>query len=286
MHWIERISHGLDGGRLRVDEPVAGVLRLWLSSRITRLSGMEATAYLVGPLLIDSGFAHAREPLVRFLAERSLLAICLTHHHEDHAGNCGVLAAEHHSPVYLRNPASRFDEGVSGLKPYRLALWGTPAPFAPLDMPAQVEAGGRVLQAVPIPGHSATHTAFFDSSTRVVFTGDLLVSKGVSAVMSHENPYQSIASLRRVAALEPSWMLTGHGLAVESPASLLRRKADAMEAAAAEVRAEHERQAPEEAIVRRVFRGLGGDDPWMATFTSGEFSRRCFVRACIRHAPG
>jgi len=286
MHWIERISRGLGRARLRVDEPVAGVLRLRLSSPVTRLIRMEAAAYLVGPLLIDSGFAHARGPLVRFLADRSLSAICLTHHHEDHAGSCGVLAAEHRCPVYLRNPSCRFEEGLSDLRLYRLAWWGTPGPFTPGEMPEQIEAGGRVLQALPAPGHSATHTAFFDPSTRAIFTGDLLVSKRVSAVMFHENPYQSIASLRRVAALEPSWMLSGHGLAVASPASMLRRKADAMEEAAAEVRAEHARHVSEEEIVRRVFRDRGGSDRWTATLTSGEFSRLCFVRACIRHATG
>ena len=150
----------------------------------------------------------------------------------------------------------------------------------------RVEVAGRSMVPVPIPGHSVTHTAFHEPSTGVVLVGDLFVSPGVTAVMTHENPFASIDSLRRVAALSPSRMLTGHGLIVEDPAAALGEKADRIEEAARGVLEMHGRGLSEGAIVRRTFRGGWSKDLNLRIATQGEFHRRNFVRACIRHAPG
>ena len=282
---FERAGRAAGGLRLRRDEPVAGVVRLRVSSRLSRLNRMEVAVYVVGTLLVDTGFAHARAALVPALAERRLAAICLTHHHEDHAGAAGLLAAAHGCPVYLRRAGRCREEGLAALRPYRHLWWGAPDPYTPVEMPATITAGVRVLRAVPIPGHSATHTALLDETSGVVFTGDLFISGGATAVMSHENPFESIASLRRVADLEPSWMLTGHALAVEAPSAVLRRKADAIERAANRIAALGAEGLPVAEIVRRLFLDGGTRDRMVGALTGGEFSRACFVRACLRHGP-
>jgi glyoxylase-like metal-dependent hydrolase (beta-lactamase superfamily II) len=249
---------------------------------MTRFNDMAVSVYRVGRVLVDTGFSHVAGALLDCLARSEIEAIALTHHHEDHGGNAGALAARHGCPIYLREPAHRFDEGLAQLRPYRLLWWGIPAPYDPLPLPERLETGAEVLRAVPIPGHSSTHTALFPEQTGVVFTGDLYVSGGATAVMAHENPYDSIASLRAVAALEAAWMLTGHGLAVEAPANLLRRKADVIERAAAEARALHARGIALGEIVRRLFPRGQRKDRSMRVLTGGEFSRDNFVRACIR----
>jgi glyoxylase-like metal-dependent hydrolase (beta-lactamase superfamily II) len=282
---LERIGRACGGLRLHSEEMVAGIQRVRLSSRLSRVNGMEASVYIVGDVLVDAGFAHARDVLLRFLAGRRLDAICLTHHHEDHTGAAGALAAAHGCPVYLRNAACRHEEGLAALKAYRHLWWGEPGPYEPAEMPATIAAGHHRLQALPIPGHSATHTALQDEASGVVFTGDLFITGGATAVMSHENPFASIASLRRVADLDPTWMLTGHALAVERPAALLRRKADAIEQAAGRVLELDAAGLPTAAIVRQLFPRGRLMDQWMAVVTGGQFSRGCFVRACLRHAP-
>ncbi|MBI5481494.1 MAG: MBL fold metallo-hydrolase [Deltaproteobacteria bacterium] len=282
---LERVGQRLGGLRLHVDEVVAGIQRVRLSSRLSRANHMEASVYLVGDVLVDAGFGHSREALLPFLERRRLAAICLTHHHEDHTGAAGALGARHGCPVYLRNPGRRHEEGLAALKPYRHLWWGEPEPYQPVELPAVIADRHHRLWPVPIPGHSATHTAFHHEASGAVFTGDLFISAGVTAVMSHENPFDSIASLRRVADLEPTWMLSGHALAVERPAALLRRKADAIEQAAGRILELHARGLPPAAIVWRLFPRGRALDLWMATLTAGEFSRGCLVRACLRHAP-
>ena len=196
----------------------------------------------------------------------------------------GPLAARHGCSVYLRNPDRRFDEGLGDLKPYRRLWWGEPPAYEPVEMPERIAVDGTELRALPIPGHSATHTALLHEPSGTVLTGDLFITGGATAVMSHENPFDAIASLRRVAALELRRMLTGHALVVETPAPVLRKKADTIEVAAARVLALHASGAAVPEIVRRVFPNGRAHDLMMGALTGGEFSRTCFVRACLRYS--
>ena len=281
-HLLQPWGRILGGFFCSINEVSPGITQISLSSRASRIVDMQVSLYLVGGVLIDAGFVHAREPLLRVLAPVKLRAICLTHHHEDHSGICGTLAALSGCPIYLRNIDRRFDEGVVRLRPYRLFWWGVPDRYEPLEMPERIETNDRLLRTVPIPGHSGTHTAFFDEQSGSIFVGDLVTNKGVSAVMSHENPFESIVSLRRVADLSPVRMLTGHGLVIDNPAPFLREKAKTIEQAAGEVVRLHHAGLSDREIVRRVFPKGRGKDLLMAAVTGGQFSRLNFVRACIR----
>ena len=246
---------------------------------------MDVSAYLVGDLLIDTGFAYVREPVLETLRDRKISAICCTHSHEDHTGNAAALSRIHGCPVYLRHADQLWEEGVRDLAPYRLTWWGPVEPFSPLEMPETVESGGRRLRAVPAPGHSSTQTAFFDEASGDVFTGDLFVSPGATAVLNWGNPWEEARSLRRVAALRPRRMLTGHGLIVADPAPLLELKATRIEEAARRsVDMAAEGVAPRK-IVRKVFPKGRRKDRFLELLTSRQFSRLNFVMAAVRLAP-
>ena len=171
--------------------------------------GFEVTAYLVGDILIDTGFSYGREPLLKALASREIRAVCCSHSHEDHTGNCAAIASAHDCPVFLHDADALWDEGVRSLAPYRKIWWGSVEPFDPKEMPEVVESGDRRLRAIPSPGHARTQAALFEPATGDVFTGDLVTSPGAAALLTWGDPWQEVASLRRVAALKPRRMLTG-----------------------------------------------------------------------------
>jgi glyoxylase-like metal-dependent hydrolase (beta-lactamase superfamily II) len=271
--------------RVTTEEVGNGVERLRIRSVGARLLGFEVSAYLVGTVLIDTGFPYARVEVLRALEGRLLEAVCCTHNHEDHTGNCAAIAVVHGCPVYLRHAAALWSEGVRHLKPYRATWWGAVEPFTPLELPDVVELGERRLEAVPAPGHSDTQVAFYEAATGDVFTGDLYVSPGASAVLDWGDPWQEVASLRRVAALGARRMLTGHGLIVDDPSERLEIKASRIEKAARRsVELLGEGLAPRE-VVRRVFTRGRVKDRFFELLTSREFSRLNFVLAAARHAP-
>lgn len=282
---LDKAAWWLQGGRVDLEELEGGVVMISMSTRLTRSFPMIVTAYLVGDVLIDTGFAHVSHLLGERLSSTRISAICCTHNHEDHTGGCASLSRRWGCSVYLRHAEARWGEGVSRMRPYRHIFWGAPEPYHPLEMPEEVTSERCRLRVIPTPGHSRTHVAFLDEATGTVFTGDLFVSAGVSAVMTHENPYQLIESLRRVAAEEPSLMLSGHGLRITHPSEVIRRKADRIESAAEKVVELHRRGVGVQEILRRIFPQGAAKDRFSQWMTEGEFSRPNFVRACLVHRP-
>lgn len=263
------------------DEAAPGVTRYRFSTSRIRSVGFCATPYLVDDVLVDSGFSHVRPLVIRTLANRTIRAICCTHGHEDHTGNAGVLAERHGCPVYLHRAHRWREEGVADLPAYRRFYWGVPSPMEPLEIPAEIPTARRVLRAVATPGHSQTHVVLHDPDSGLVFTGDLFVAPGAAAVMRYEDPFELARSLRLVADLEPSRLLSGHAVDLENPADALRRKADHIELVARRVVALHAAGVSVHAIARRVFHGGYKRDRFFAVITAREFSRTNFVRAVL-----
>ena len=272
--------------RVRLDDVGNDVTRIRMQSLGAWTLGMEVSAYLVGDILIDTGFRYMREPLLAALAKREINLVCCSHSHEDHTGNCAVIAAAHDCPVYLRHADALWDEGISSLAPYRRIWWGRVDPFDAREMPEVVESGGRSFEVVPTPGHARTQVAFYEAATGDVFTGDLVISPGAAAVLTWGNPWQEVESLRRVAALRPRRMLTGHGLIAEDPAPILELKAERIEEAARiSVELISQGVNPRD-VVTRVFPRGAFKDRFFEWLTSREFSRLNFVLAAVNHAPG
>ncbi len=272
------------GHRLQAKEIGEGITRISLSCRASRLIGMKACCFMVGDILIDTAFSHAGDLLNGYLDRKTINVIALTHNHEDHSGNGGSLSRAHKCPVYLAHPELRDSEGLDELVTYRSIGWGPPSEYEPEPMPGRIQSGGRTLLSVPTPGHSRTHTAFFEEATGLLFAGDIFITGGVTAIMSHENPYQSIESLRRAAELKPRRMFNGHGLTVDDPAEALLQKADKIETAARQVVEMHRRGASLRRIQNTIFKTGRARDFVISTLSGGQFSRKCFVKACIAHA--
>lgn len=276
---------GMQRAKVSLDDVGNDVTRIRMVSLGTWSLGFEVSAYLVGDILIDTCFSYGREPMMATLAAHEINLVCCSHNHEDHTGNCAAIAAARGCPVYLRQADALWEEGVRSLAPYRRIWWGRVEPFDALEMPEVVESGGRRLEVIPTPGHARTQVALYETATGDVFTGDLLISPGAAAVLTWGNPWQEVESLRRVAALQPRRMLTGHGLIVEDPVPLLELKAERIEDAARKsVDLMSDGVAPRD-IVTRIFPRGAFKDRFFEWLTSREFSRLNFILASMRHAP-
>ncbi len=283
---LERLGRRLAGRPAITRRVLApGVSELRLHSRTTRWMGFPVSVYLVHELLLDTGFAHAGPALLEALEGVELRGIALTHHHEDHSGNAAAIAARHGCPVYLAQPERQDSEGLHRLLPYRQVFYGAPRGYEPLPMPSELDTGAGTLRCVATPGHSGTHTVFHEPRDGLLFSGDLYVSRGASAIMRHEDPHALARSLRTAAGLGPHRMLTGHGGDLEAPVALLETKAQRIEAAIERVLTLHEQGSSPRAIRDAVFPGARKTDPGMALLTQGEFSQANFVRAVLDRAP-
>lgn len=156
--------------------------------------------------------------------------VAVTHAHSDHASGAPALAARAPAARFLKHPWPERDRLV-------------PVPWQPLADGDVVETPEGPIVAVHTPGHSPDHLAFWHAASRTVFTGDLLVL-GSSVVIPGSGGGSLVAylaSLRRIADLEPVRALPAHGPVIDDPRSLvaqyvahrLAREAQVLDALAA-----------------------------------------------------
>ncbi|GIX36142.1 MAG: hydroxyacylglutathione hydrolase [Lysobacteraceae bacterium] len=149
-------------------------LHAFQDNLIWLLEGPDGTA-----LVVDPGQAAP----VLGAVERGLrvAAVLLTHHHPDHAGGVGELAARTGAPVF-RPDDPRLD-GCGG----RAVGEGE-----------RLRTAGMEVQVLAVPGHTLSHIAFVVEGH--LFCGDTLFSLGCGRLFEG-TPAQMMASLERLAAL-------------------------------------------------------------------------------------
>jgi glyoxylase-like metal-dependent hydrolase (beta-lactamase superfamily II) len=250
------------------------VRELSLSTRLGRVAGIKVSAFLVRGTLVDTGFWRARRELAAALERYPVERAILTHWHEDHSGNLGLLAARR-IPAVISAATQRHLPARWWLPPYRWAIWGSPE-TAPLPVAVPLDEAG--LELVPTPGHSDDHLAVWDCRTDTVFGGDLFL--GVKAASQHAagDPYAILASVRRIIALRPARYFDAHRGSIREPLAALAAKADWLAASIGQIEAAIDRGDPDSVIRDRV---LGSEDPvaWISGF---QMSKLNFVRAIRR----
>lgn len=158
---------------------------------------------LVGdrPALIETGPASTIDAVLEGMREAGfnpvdLQAVAVTHIHLDHAGGAGTLVRRlPHLDVYLHPIGAPHLIDPTRLLASAVRLYGDDLPrlFGEVvPIPAErvhivgdgdvLSLGSRRLVAVETPGHARHHHAFWDPSSRDLFTGD---AAGVALPGSH-----------------------------------------------------------------------------------------------------
>ncbi len=225
---------------------------------------LQSNVYFVrsGPswVLIDAASAGQgrtiREAAESLFGENSpAAAILLTHDHPDHAGSARELARAWECPVWVHpdelplvlggvpafytyaNPLDRWIVlpwlRVIGSKRTEsmLARAGLKDVARPLDPDGGVP-GLPDWEAIPTPGHTPGHVAFFRRSDRVLITGDALVTVALNSVWGLLRSSQEVSgppwyatwgwrvakgSIAVLAELEPQVVAGGHGIPMSGP---------------------------------------------------------------------
>lgn len=153
-------------------------------------------------VIIDS--PHDAEAIIGQVRGRKVLAILLTHAHNDHIGAAREVADVVGAPIYLN--------------PEDLVLWEQVYPDANPDRELAdgdlFGVGGATLRAIHTPGHSPGSTCFMVEEQGTVFTGDTLFNGGPGATGRSYSDYPTIlASIReRLLTLPAETVVrTGHG---------------------------------------------------------------------------
>src|SRR4051794_6803719 len=242
--------------RIPLPLPHIGSVNAWL------LRGDPLTLIDTGPCddealdALEAGLEHAGVRLT------DLELVLVTHHHLDHSGLAGTIAARSGARIaaYERAAAygAGYDERGEADRRFSLALMrhhGVPeaviadteafweflrrqsdAYIADIVLAdgATIRAGGRDLRVVARPGHSTTDALLVDEREHTAFVGDHLLAK----ISSNTEIYPALEptgtrprarveyleSLRRTAAMPLERLHTGHGPDITGHAQLVARR--------------------------------------------------------------
>ena len=252
--------------------------------RVGRLGGKVMTTCIVwriGDTLIDTGPRNQWRAVRRFVAERPARRAIVTHHHEDHAGNLALLAANGVEEVLA--PALSLRPLAKGfpLPCYRRFIWGRPGRVRATPLPESVGlADGSALEPVLLPGHSTDMTCILDRRRRVLFGADLYVGRRQRYLRSDEVLSGILESLRRALDLDFDTLLCSHAGVLENGKERLRLRLEYLEELCAKAAA----LAAEGVEVAEISRRLLGPEDHIGLMSRLEFSKRNLVAGCLEAA--
>lgn len=205
----------------------------YLAPGVWRLKEFPAptiNCYLAEDVLIDAGRTWDRRRIFAELEGREISMLALTHVHPDHQGVArdvcearGIPLACHADDVDAMEGRRPVQEASADNPVNRMiaSIWqGPPYKVERVLEEGDEVAGFRVLHA---PGHSRGHVLFFRESDRVVICGDVIrnmsYATGLPGIKEPPPLFtydmeENRRSIRRLAELDPSLILPGHGPAV------------------------------------------------------------------------
>jgi glyoxylase-like metal-dependent hydrolase (beta-lactamase superfamily II) len=192
--------------------------------------------YLAEDVLFDAGRRWDKRRIFSELEGREISMVALTHVHPDHQGCAKAVCEARGVPLACHADDVDAMEGrrpvAASPKPVAQAfgkMWTGPAHQVDRVLQEGDEvAGFRVVHA---PGHSPGEVIFFRDSDRVAICGDVI--RNITYVTMRTrlaeppadltpDPAENRRSIRKLAELEPSLILPGHGPAVSDLAAFER----------------------------------------------------------------
>ncbi|HEY6742130.1 MAG TPA: MBL fold metallo-hydrolase [Lapillicoccus sp.] len=161
--------------------------------------------------VVDTGVAGNADAISTALQAASaswdsVTDVILTHHHPDHAGGLGDVAA--------RASRASIHAGAADIDTI---------PTSPRTIVAAADGSDIFgMQVVATPGHTDGHISVFDRGTRVLVAGDALGNTGGLTGSNPQftaDPAQAAQSVKTLAALDVGTILFGHGAPLTSGAA-------------------------------------------------------------------
>ena len=235
--------------------------------------------YRIGSTVIDTGPPNQWRLVRKFLSERDVHRVVITHHHEDHSGNGARLERDMNADVFLPSESVELMRRGFPLRAYQRLFWGVPVRFEAKSVPDELSLErGFLLRAIPAPGHSSDMTCYLEPNRGWLFTGDLYIASKPRFLRADENLAEQIESLRGVLELDFETVFCAHRGVVTNGCEAIKAKLDYLVSLRDEVRKLH----AEGRSVSEIKLTLLGPERMLSFITMFHFSKKNLIEACLR----
>jgi glyoxylase-like metal-dependent hydrolase (beta-lactamase superfamily II) len=243
---------------------------------------MTAYFFILDHLVIDTGIPHLRKEVLTILAEKHPAKALLTHCHEDHSGNAGAIKGGFGIDV-LGHPytALKMNQKLITLQ-YQKLVWGQAENVAVLPCPQSIETKNHTLKAIHTPGHSKDHTAYLDTQTGYLFSGDLYLADRIKIFRKDENIHDEIGSLKTILTHDFDALFCAHNPQLRNGRARIEAKLDFLENIVSEAREFNETGLPLREIVLKMRKS---SDRFIRWFTMGNVCYGHMIRSALYDTP-
>lgn len=206
--------------------------------RLKEIPAPTINVYLAEDVLIDAGRTWDKRRIFSELDGREISMLALTHVHPDHQGAAKDVCEARKVPLACH---AEDVDAMEGRRPVQEASATNPVNrFIAKIWQGPPHEVGRVLQdgdevagfrVVHTPGHARGHVVYFRESDRVAICGDVIrnmsYATGLPGIKEPPPVFtydmaENRRSIRKLAELNPSLILPGHGPAVSDMAAFER----------------------------------------------------------------
>lgn len=234
--------------------------------------------YRFGDTLIDSGPSNQWRHVRKFVAEKPIEQLLLTHHHEDHSGNAHNISKTF--GILPKAPALAQEKLATGYKTPVLQriVWGRLPPVN-TQVLAEAEYNGNGTKLVPVhtPGHAKDLTCFHVPSRGYFFSGDLYLAPRLKMLRADENLEQLINSIRKVLKLDFDTLFCPHGGIIKDGKTMLNKKLTSI----LDVAEQAKKLEKSGLDISSIAQKLLGPEEFVAKLTGGNFSKVNLIKESL-----
>ncbi|MCA1053677.1 MBL fold metallo-hydrolase [Rossellomorea aquimaris] len=200
---------------------------------VRRVAGLKMHVYItqVDDILIDTGPYSLHKQVRSLVEDTAFKRVILTHHHEDHTGNCAWIEDQLGIPQWIHQKGVSECKVNSTLPLYRSIFWRNRKSFQPYELRSEemVYSNEHSLKVVHTPGHADDHIVLIDEENGFCLTGDLYLFHSPTSHFSFESVPELIRSLQITLKHSFKGIYCSHGGYFPNGRRLLERKRDYLE---------------------------------------------------------
>ena len=243
---------------------------------------MTARFYLVDGVMIDTGIPHLRREVISLIRAFPPRKVLLTHHHEDHSGNCAAIKKALGVEIFGHPLAIRKMTGPLSILPYQHLVWGQAESANLLPLPDVIETHRFRFTPIHTPGHSKDHVAYLEKNEGWLFSGDLYLGDRIKIFRQDENIHDEINSIGTILTHDFDVLFCGHNPRYEKGKEALRAKLDFLEAIVEKATSLKAEGMPVPRIISAM---QTSSDRFIRYFTMGNVSYGHMIRSALVDRP-